>query len=206
MKADLPYWWKFREIVYSTRKSFARKLTISYNDKNFVNLPKKLQFSQIYLICKVTNWEVYGVFLASQNYGKIKKKMGSVYFPNFQKWMINKWSVYGVRVSVGPCIFLIPPKSTRSDWFASSSLLCRLDSWAELVRQGGLSNHNRLIISVRPIPINRSKIGRLIGRLLSVDRRSNRSAILGYNWPKMAKIEPYLTKNFWNMLPFAKKY
>ena len=108
MKADLPYWWKFREIVYSTRKSFARKLTISYNDKNFVNLPKKLQFSQIYLICKVTNWEVYGVFLASQNYGKIKKKMGSVYFPNFQKWMINKWSVYGVRVSVGPCIFLIP--------------------------------------------------------------------------------------------------
>ena len=36
------------------------------------------------------------------------QKIGSVYFSNFQKIILFKRSVYRVRVSVGPCIFLIP--------------------------------------------------------------------------------------------------
>ena len=36
------------------------------------------------------------------------QKIGSVYFSNFQKIISFKRSVYRVRVSVGPCIFLIP--------------------------------------------------------------------------------------------------
>ena len=36
------------------------------------------------------------------------QKIGSVYFSNFQKIVLFKRSVYRVRVSVGPCIFLIP--------------------------------------------------------------------------------------------------
>ena len=40
--------------------------------------------------------------------GQIDKKIGSVYFSNFQKIIFFKRSVYRIRVSMGPCIFLIP--------------------------------------------------------------------------------------------------
>ena len=40
--------------------------------------------------------------------GSVYFSNGSVYFSNFQKLIQNKRSVYRVRVSVGPCIFLIP--------------------------------------------------------------------------------------------------
>jgi len=61
------------------------------------------------------------------------QKIGSVYFSNFQKIILFKRSVYRVRVSVGPCIFLIPKKIRQNDfdtWWLWSKILSNfVDGW-----------------------------------------------------------------------------
>ena len=60
---------------------------------------------------------------------------GSVYFSNFQKFIQNKRSVYRVRVSVCPCIFLIPVHfltySTKIAWLVWQQLHSHftINSW-----------------------------------------------------------------------------